>query len=175
MTILVLAPSLHIFSKTLSGGICCVALGVAGAGLSLASPIVSSAAGRVHGMNAVDALSLVTSFGYSGYFIGPPLFGGLAEMLGSLRWSFLVDAAFILVIAVVAHDVPEDPAFMSLIRSKSYDYEEEGLLGDVNISPTSSISPTDRGETIRNRSGGDRVFSLNNSISADRESDYMDI
>ena len=175
MAILVLAPSLHLFSKTLSSIICCIALGVAGAGLSLASPIVSSAAGRIHGMNAVDALSLVTSFGYSGYFIGPPLFGGLAEMLGSLRWSFLVDAAFILIIAVVAHGVPEDPVFKFLMRSKLYEREEEGLLEGINISPTSSISPTDRGETIRNRGVGDRIFSTNNSNSSDRESDYEDM
>ena len=162
------------FSKTLSSIICCIALGIAGAGLSLASPIVSSAAGRVHDMNAVEALSLVTSFGYSGYFIGPPLFGGLAEMLGSLRWSFMVDAALILIIAAVAHGVPEDPAYISLMRSKNHEYDEEekGLLEGINNSPTSSISPTDRGEMIRNRSVGDRIVTMNNSFGSDKESDY---
>ena len=176
MAIVVLAPSFHMFSKTLSSIVCCIALGIAGAGLSLASPIVSSAAGRVHDMNAVDALSLVTSFGYSGYFIGPPLFGGLAEMLGSLRWSFMVDAALILIIAAAAQGVPEDPAYKALMRSKSSEYEdEEGLLEDsVDISPISSISPTDRGtKLVRNRSVGDRIISMNNSHGdSDKESDY---
>ena len=76
-----------------------VSLGVSGAGLSISSPIVSSSAGRVPGMVPAEAISIVTSFAYSGYFIGPPLFGGLAELLGSLQWSLLVDALLILVIA----------------------------------------------------------------------------
>ena len=173
MVIVVIAPSFHIFSRTLSSIICCTALGIAGAGLSLASPIVSSAAGRVHGMNAVDALSLVTSFGYSGYFIGPPLFGGLAELFGSLRWSFMADAALILIIASVAHAVPEDPAYKSLMRlHKSHYYIEEEEEGLLDGTPTSSISPTDRGDMIRNRSVGDRIVSMNSATGSDGESDY---
>ena len=82
-----------------------------GAGLSLASPIVSSSAGRIPGTLPADALSFVTSFGYCGYFIGPPFFGGLAEYFGSLRWSLLVDAMFLLGIAVFASGVPEDAHF----------------------------------------------------------------
>ena len=114
MAVVVLVPSLG--SSWLSQGLAALALLVAGAGLSFASPIVSSSAGRyvddaithspsqhltrciswdrsqlqiysfrISGMLPADALSFVTSFGYCGYFIGPPLFGGLAEYFGSLR------------------------------------------------------------------------------------------
>ena len=108
----VMAPS---FPSNMSVTVATISLGISGAGLSLASPIVSSSAGRVPGkrnnfystpqiphthyqspgMLPADSLSFVTSFGYSGYFIGPPLFGGLAELLGSLRWSLLVGKAFL--------------------------------------------------------------------------------
>jgi len=53
-------------------------------GLSFTSPVIASAAGRVDGMSAADSISLLTSFTYTGYFVGPPLFGGVAELVGGV-------------------------------------------------------------------------------------------
>ena len=56
-----------------------------GAGISLNAPIVFGAAGR----KAASAVPTVTTLGYAGLAIGPPLVGGIAEA-ASLRASFLV-------------------------------------------------------------------------------------
>ena len=56
-----------------------------GAGISLNAPIVFGAAGRM----AASAVPTVTTLGYAGLTIGPPLVGGIAEA-ASLRASFLV-------------------------------------------------------------------------------------
>lgn len=118
LALVVFAPSMPADLQILTAT---VALGISGSGLSIASPIVSSSAGRVSGMLPADALSFVTSFGYSGYFIGPPLFGGLAEALGGLRWSLLVDAMLIFIIALSASQIPEDAQFKEAIRKEDYD------------------------------------------------------
>ena len=96
-----------------------ISLAVSGAGLSLASPIVSSSAGRVPGMLPSESLSFVTSFAYTGYFIGPPLFGGLAELLGGLKWSLLIDAFLISIIALAAHQIPEDALYKNTMKGEN--------------------------------------------------------
>ena len=118
LALVVFAPSMPADLQILTAT---VALGISGSGLSIASPIVSSSAGRVSGMLPADALSFVTSFGYSGYFIGPPLFGGLAELLGGLRWSLLVDSLLIFIITLSASQIPEDAQFKEAIRKEDYD------------------------------------------------------
>lgn len=127
LALVVMAPS---FPEDMAVLIATVALGISGAGLSIASPIVSSSAGRVPGMLPADSLSFVTSFSYSGYFIGPPLFGGLAELLGSLRWSLLVDAVLISIIAVAANQIPEDAQFKNTVKSDNL--LEDGSAGEVS-------------------------------------------
>ena len=58
---------------------------VAGLGVSLNAPIVFGAAGR----QSASALSTVTTLGYIGLLVGPPLVGGVAQA-SSLRVSFVV-------------------------------------------------------------------------------------
>ena len=62
--------------------------GLGGAGISLNAPIVFGAAGRV----SANAVASVTTLGYIGLLIGPPLVGGAAQAI-SLRGSFVVLAA----------------------------------------------------------------------------------
>ena len=59
-----------------------VGFALAGAGISLNAPIVFGAGGR-HGASAV---ATVTTLGYVGLLIGPPLVGGVAQVT-SLRLS----------------------------------------------------------------------------------------
>jgi len=58
---------------------------LAGAGISLNAPIVFGAAGRV----SAGAVASVTTLGYVGLLIGPPLVGGAAQAI-SLRGSLVV-------------------------------------------------------------------------------------
>ena len=50
-----------------------------GAGLAPVAPILFSAATRVPGVSRAAAIASVTSIGYSGFMIGPPLIGGIAS------------------------------------------------------------------------------------------------
>jgi fucose permease len=50
-----------------------------GAGLALMAPILFNAATRVPGVSRAAAIAAVSSIGYSGFMIGPPLIGSLAH------------------------------------------------------------------------------------------------
>jgi len=52
-----------------------------GAGLAAAIPAVFRAAGSVPGTRPAPALAAVTTTGYVGFLAGPPLIGGLAELI----------------------------------------------------------------------------------------------
>jgi MFS family permease len=56
-----------------------------GAGMSPMVPIVFRAAGQVSGLPAGTALAAVSTTGYAGFLLGPPLIGGVAELLGLPR------------------------------------------------------------------------------------------
>ena len=54
---------------------------VVGAGLAPVAPILFNAATRVPGVSRAAAIAAVTSIGYSGFVIGPPLIGSIATGL----------------------------------------------------------------------------------------------
>ncbi len=58
-----------------------------GFGVSSVVPIVYSQAGKSSKMSPSMALAAVSSIGFLGFFIGPPLIGFVAEAFG-LQWSF---------------------------------------------------------------------------------------
>jgi fucose permease len=55
-----------------------IGFALVGAGLAPVAPILFNAATRVPGVSRAAAIASVTSIGYSGFMIGPPLIGGLA-------------------------------------------------------------------------------------------------
>nr|WP_315494042.1 MFS transporter [uncultured Rhodoferax sp.] len=77
-----------------------------GAGLAMVVPILYGAASRVPGTTPAAAIAAVSSIGYSGFMIGPPLIGGIAQHASlTLAMGVVVVAATIL--ALSAHHVPE--------------------------------------------------------------------
>jgi MFS family permease len=58
-----------------------VGFGLMGAGLATLFPMALSAAGRTPHVRASAALAAVTTVGYSGMLLGPPLIGGLAQLV----------------------------------------------------------------------------------------------
>lgn len=76
-----------------------VGFALAGAGISLTAPIVFGIAGRRP--DAGSAVATVTTIGYLGLLVGPPLVGGVAQAT-SLRVSFVVLALIAAAVAAVA-------------------------------------------------------------------------
>jgi MFS family permease len=72
-----------------------------GFGVSSIVPLVYSAAGRSKVMSAGVAIAAVSTIGFFGFLIGPPLIGMIAG-ISSLRVSFVVIAAMGLSVSVIA-------------------------------------------------------------------------
>jgi predicted MFS family arabinose efflux permease len=64
-----------------------------GAGLAPVVPILFNAATRVPGTSRAAAIAAVSSIGYLGFMIGPPLIGGLAQALSLTAAMWVVVAA----------------------------------------------------------------------------------
>jgi len=80
-----------------SSAVALVGIALAGAGVSLNAPIVFGAGGR----RSATAVATVTTLGYAGLLVGPPLVGGVAQA-SSLRVSFGVLAGLAAFVAVAA-------------------------------------------------------------------------
>ena len=85
---------------------------IGGAGISIAAPTLFGAGGRNAGPQERGAgVATVTTIGYLGFLIGPPIVGGLAEAAG-LRVSFTALAllAAALIVAVPRLGLGRKPA-----------------------------------------------------------------
>jgi MFS family permease len=71
-----------------------------GFGVSCVIPMVFSMAGRSAGMSSGSAIAAVSTVGYFGFLIVPPLVGSVAEVAG-LQWSFGLIAALGVVITLL--------------------------------------------------------------------------
>ena len=72
-----------------------------GLGLSTIVPIVFSSAGNLKNVSPSAGISMVTSIGYSGFFIGPPTIGYLAESFGLSAGLGFVLFLFVLMTGVL--------------------------------------------------------------------------
>jgi MFS family permease len=72
-----------------------------GLGVSSVIPLVYSAAGKSTTMNPGVALAAISSIGFIGFLLGPPMIGGIAQM-ANLRWSFALIACLGLGISYLA-------------------------------------------------------------------------
>jgi predicted MFS family arabinose efflux permease len=68
-----------------------------GAGLAPVVPILFNAATRVPGTSRAAAIAAVSSIGYSGFMIGPPLIGGIAQAvsLTAAMWVVVLASALL--------------------------------------------------------------------------------
>lgn len=76
-----------------------------GAGLALSAPILYNASTRVPGTTRAAAIAAVTSVGYSGFLLGPPVIGALAQGFG-LSWALGVVVLASLLLARGARLLP---------------------------------------------------------------------
>jgi predicted MFS family arabinose efflux permease len=74
-----------------------VGYALVGAGLAPVVPILFNAATRVPGTSRAAAIAAVSSIGYLGFMIGPPLIGGLAQALSltAAMWIVVLASALL--------------------------------------------------------------------------------
>ena len=73
--------------------------GLAGAGASIVIPVVWTLAGHLPGVPQAHAIALVTGITYSGFVVGPPIIGFIAEAVGLTSALYFVVALFLLIAA----------------------------------------------------------------------------
>ena len=81
-------------------------LALVGAGLAPVAPILFNAATRVPGVSRAAAIASVTTIGYSGFIVGPPVIGGIATAT-SLTTALFVVVITAGLVAYGARFVPE--------------------------------------------------------------------
>jgi len=86
-----------------------IGFALVGAGLAPVAPILFNAATRVPGVSRAAAIASVTSVGYSGFMIGPPLIGSIATAT-SLTMALGVVVLASGLLAVGARFVPQKVA-----------------------------------------------------------------
>ena len=70
---------------------------VVGVGLATIVPLLYNAATRVPGVSRAAAIASVSSIGYVGFMIGPPIIGGIAHLTTlSVAMATLIGAALVL-------------------------------------------------------------------------------
>lgn len=85
-----------------------IGLGLVGAGLAMVVPILYNAASRVPGQTRANAIATVSAIGYSGFLLGPPVIGGVAQ-LSSLTWALALVVPLAGLLAWGARHVPQNP------------------------------------------------------------------
>ena len=84
--------------------ICTIAFMLVGFGVSNVIPIVFNAAGKRTKISTSGALTTVSSIGFLGFLMGPPIIGYIAE-LTSLKYSFAVIGIFGILISTLTYNL----------------------------------------------------------------------
>jgi MFS family permease len=84
---------LLLYAQAINIWICFIAMIIAGMGCSIIVPLVFFEAGRVSRVPPSVALSMISTFGYSGLLVGPPLMGFISDSY-RLTTSFMVLIGF---------------------------------------------------------------------------------
>jgi len=74
-----------------------IGFGMVGFGVATIIPIVYSLSGRTKTMTTSSALAAVSTVGFTGFLVGPPIIGFVAHEVG-LRWALLIVLALGLII-----------------------------------------------------------------------------
>lgn len=116
--ILISASGLLISSLTSSPLLAIIGFAMVGMGLSNAIPVIFGSAGNIPGVEPGKGIAAVTTSGYTGFLVGPPLIGFTADMI-TLSGSFLLLAGCFLIVSLFAKVVEQNA---SPLKVKARDY-----------------------------------------------------
>lgn len=86
--------------------IACFGFAMVGLGVSCIVPLVFSMAGKVKNANTGQSLAAVSTIGYLGFLLVPPMVGFIAQAT-NLRWSFAVIALMLTIIIFNVAAIPD--------------------------------------------------------------------
>jgi MFS family permease len=86
-----------------------IAFFIVGAGVSSVIPLVFSLAGKSKSMSSSVALAAVSTMGFFGFLMGPPLIGYLADWL-NLQASFMFIALMALCVIILSTQIKSNPS-----------------------------------------------------------------
>lgn len=93
-----------------------IGFAIIGFGIASTVPICNSLAGKGKNYNPSTALAIVTSIGFLGFLLGPPLIGHIASEI-TLRWTFAIMSVMGLCIVAFTY-------LMNMRLNKTYIYEQ---------------------------------------------------
>jgi MFS family permease len=74
-----------------------------GLGLSNVVPVTYSTAGNIKGIEPAAGIAIASTIGYSGFFVGPPAIGYLADAFGLRIGLCFTLALFFIMMAVILY------------------------------------------------------------------------
>ncbi|MGO4866403.1 MULTISPECIES: MFS transporter [unclassified Flavobacterium] len=80
-----------------------------GVGVSCVVPLVFSIAGKSKSLSSGTALTSISTIGYLGFLVVPPMVGFISEVL-SMKWAFLIMALLGAVMIVMVNKIAEEKA-----------------------------------------------------------------
>ncbi len=110
-------------------------LAIAGAGMSVCSPVSMSLASRLPRYNPSDAIAMLTTCLYLALLIGPPLIGGLSALLGGLQWALFIEAVLLFCMLFLSWNVSNTSKQLSSKIHHSTNNTEESLSSTIVYSP----------------------------------------
>lgn len=87
-----------------------------GAGLAMVVPMLYNAAARLPGLDRASAIATVSVIGYSGFLLGPPVIGRLAEQ-SSLSWALALLVPMAALLGWGARYLPQSPKVSAVPRA----------------------------------------------------------
>ena len=105
---IVAAVAMAVVLLSAKGWIAFLGLAAVGGGLAPVAPILFNAATRVPGVTRAAAIASVTTIGYSGFLVGPPIIGSIAT-LSSLTMALWLVVGTAGIVAYGARFVPKKP------------------------------------------------------------------
>ena len=104
-------------------------LAVAGGSISCVVPIVFSAAGDIPQVKPSTSVPMVTSVSYVAYQCGPPLFGYLSDVLGGLKFVFIILAGLSALLVFFPGHVPHNRyGMLMLLTSRRMKHQSTDFM-----------------------------------------------
>ena len=98
-----------------------IGLAITGGATSCIIPIIFSSAGDVPNYKPAESVSRVTSISYLAYLLGPPIFGSLSDVFGSLKYIYIILSCLSVFLFLLTDGIPHNRyGLIKLMTTRSH-------------------------------------------------------